>query len=131
MSSTSTDRWAALDFGPPAQDVVETEPPVLLDYLSEGRVARITLNRPHADNAITTEMGALLTEVVEEIAVRTAVRVVLLTGAGDRAFSVGSAVRQRRAMTRGDWLRQRQAFDRPLYRVPQLRKPIFTAVNAL
>ena len=43
---------------------------------SDGRVAVITLNRPHADNAITTEMGALLTEVVETIAVRTAVRVV-------------------------------------------------------
>src|SRR6478735_5870118 len=98
MSSSGTDRWAALDFGPPAPDVEETEPPVLLDYLSDGRIARVTLNRPHADNAITTEMGALLTEVVEEIAVRTAVRVVLLTGAGDRAFSVGSDLRQRKAI---------------------------------
>ena len=131
MSSSSTDRWAALDFGPPAPDVEETEPPVLLDYLSEGRVARITLNRPHADNAITTEMGALLTEVVEEIAVRTAVRVVVLTGAGDRAFSVGSDLRQRKAMTKEDWLRQRQAFDRTLYTVRQLRKPIFAAVNGI
>ena len=131
MSASSTDRWAALDFGPPAPDVEETEAPVLLDYLSEGRVARITLNRPHADNAITTEMGALLTEVVEEIAVRTAVRVVVLTGAGDRAFSVGSDLRQRKAMTKEDWLRQRQAFDRTLYTVRQLRKPIFAAVNGI
>ena len=131
MSSSSTDRWAALDFAPPAPDVDETEPPVLLDYLSDGRVARITLNRPHADNAITTEMGALLTEVVEEIAVRTAVRVVILTGAGDRAFSVGSDLRQRKAMTKEDWLRQRQAFDRTLYTVRQLRKPIFAAVNGI
>ena len=131
MSSSGTDRWAALDFGPPAPDVEETEPPVLLDYVSEGRVARITLNRPHADNAITTEMGALLTEVVEEIAVRTSVRAVVLTGAGDRAFSVGSDLRQRKSMTKEDWLRQRQAFDRTLYTVRQLRKPIFTAVNGL
>ena len=131
MSSSSTDRWAALDFGPPAPDVEETEPPVLLDYLSEGRVARITLNRPLADNAITTEMGALLTEVVEQIAVRTAVRVVILTGAGDRAFSVGSDLRQRKSMTKEDWLRQRQAFDRTLYTVRQLRKPIFAAVNGI
>ena len=131
MSTSSTDRWAALDFGPPAPDVVETEAPVLLDYLSDGRVARITLNRPHADNAITTEMGALLTEVVEEIAVRTAVRVVVLTGAGDRAFSVGSDLRQRKSMTKEDWLRQRQAFDRTLYTVRQLRKPIFAAVNGI
>lgn len=131
MSSSSTDRWAALDFGPPAPDVEETEASVLLDYLSDGRVAMITLNRPHADNAITTEMGALLTDVVEEIAVRTAVRVVILTGAGDRAFSVGSDLRQRKAMTKEDWLRQRQAFDRTLYTVRQLRKPIFAAVNGI
>jgi enoyl-CoA hydratase/carnithine racemase len=131
MTSSRTDRWAALDFAPPAPDVGEAEAPVLLDYLSDGRVARITLNRPHADNAITTDMGALLTEVLEEIAVRTQVRVVVLTGAGDRAFSVGSDLRQRKAMTKEDWLRQRQAFDRTLYTVRQLRKPLFAAVNGL
>ena len=131
MSSPGTDRWKALDFGPPPPDVVETEPPVLLDYLSDGQVALVTLNRRHADNAITTEMGALLTEIVETIAVRTAVRVVVLTGAGDRAFSVGSDLRQRKSMTKEDWLRQRQAFDRTLYTVRQLRKPIFAAVNGI
>jgi enoyl-CoA hydratase len=131
MSSSGTDRWAALDFGPPPADVVETEPPVLLDYLNDGQVAIVTLNRPHADNAITTEMGALLTETVETIAVQTAVRVVVLTGAGERAFSVGSDLRQRKSMTKEDWLRQRQAFDRTLYTVRQLRKPVFAAVNGI
>ena len=129
--STRTDRWDALDFAPPAADLVETEPPVLIDYRSDHRVAVITLNRPHADNAITTEMGALLTEVVESIAVRTEVRAVILTGAGDRAFSVGSDLRQRKSMTKEDWLRQRQDFDRTLYTVRQLRKPIFAAVNGI
>ena len=131
MSSPDTDRWEALDFGPPPPDVVETEAPVLLDYLDGDKVAVVTLNRPHADNAITTEMGALLTEIVETIAVRTPVRVVILTGAGDRAFSVGSDLRQRKAMTKEDWLRQRQAFDRTLYTVRQLRKPILAAVNGI
>jgi enoyl-CoA hydratase/carnithine racemase len=126
-----TGRWDALDFGPPSPDIEETEPPVLLDYRSQDRVAVITLNRPHADNAITTEMGALLTEIVEAIAVRTAVRVVVLTGAGERAFSVGSDLRQRKSMTKEDWLRQRQDFDRTLYTVRQLRKPIFAAVNGI
>jgi len=126
-----TGRWENLDFGPPPPDIEETEPPVLLDYRWDDRVAVITLNRPHADNAITTEMGALLTEIVETIAVRPVVRVVVLTGAGDRAFSVGSDLRQRKSMTREDWLRQRQDFDRTLYTVRQLRKPIFAAVNGI
>ena len=130
-SSTTTHRWDALDFDPPASDAEEPESSVLLDYLSEGRIAVVTLNRPHADNAITTEMGASLTEIVETIAVRTAVRAVVLTGAGDRAFSVGSDLRQRKNMTKEDWLRQRQDFDRTLYTVRQLRKPIFAAVNGI
>ena len=131
MSSSNTDRWAALDFAPPAPDVEETGASVLLEYLADGQIALVTLNRPHVDNAISTEMGAQLTEAFEEIAVRTAVRVVVLTGAGDRAFSVGSDLRQRKAMTKEDWLRQRQAFDRTLYTVRQLRKPIFAAVNGI
>ncbi|WP_170308773.1 enoyl-CoA hydratase/isomerase family protein [Pseudonocardia hierapolitana] len=104
---------------------------MLVDYGSGGRVALITLNRPHTDNAITTEMGARLTEVLETIAVRPAVRVAIITGAGDRAFSVGSDLRQRKDMTKEQWLRQRQDFDRTLYTLRQLRKPIFAAVNGI
>jgi enoyl-CoA hydratase len=130
-TATGTDRWKALDFAPPAADAEEPDSPVLLDYRHGDQVAVITLNRPHADNAITTEMGARLTEIVETIAVRTAVRVVVLTGAGRRAFSVGSDLRQRKNMTKEDWLRQRQDFDRTLYTVRQLRKPIFAAVNGI
>jgi enoyl-CoA hydratase len=130
-NSTSTDRWKSLDFGPPPSDGDEPDSPVLVDYLSGDRIALITLNRPHADNAITTDMGARLTEIVETIAVRPAVRVVILTGAGKRAFSVGSDLRQRKNMTKEDWLRQRQDFDRTLYTVRQLRKPVLAAVNGV
>lgn len=130
-SPTSTDRWKALDFGPPPSGLAEPDRPVLVEYLSGERVAVITLNRPHADNAITTEMGAGLTEILETIAVRPAVRVAIITGAGDRAFSVGSDLRQRQGMTKEGWLRQRQDFDRTLYTLRQLRKPIFAAVNGI
>jgi enoyl-CoA hydratase len=129
--ATDTARWASYDFEPPAADLEEPSSPVLVDYLSGDRIAVVTLNRPHADNAISTEMGARLTEIVETIAVRPVVRVVILTGAGDRAFSVGSDLRQRRNMTKEDWLRQRQDFDRTLYTVRQLRKPVFAAVNGM
>jgi enoyl-CoA hydratase len=128
---SSTHRWDVLDFGPPPADLAEPEQSVTLEYLSDDRVAVLTLNRPHADNAITTEMGARLTEVLETVAVRTKVRVVIITGAGERAFSVGSDLRQRKDMSKEDWLRQRQDFDRTLYTLRQLRKPIFAAVNGI
>ncbi|SNY52976.1 enoyl-CoA hydratase/isomerase family protein [Paractinoplanes atraurantiacus] len=128
---TTTDRWKSLDFGPPAPDDEDPAKSVLLDRLSGGAIAVITLNRPGADNAISTEMGARLTEVLETIAVEPSVRVAILTGAGTRAFSVGSDLRQRRSMTKQQWLRQRQDFDRTLYTLRQLRKPIFAAVNGI
>jgi enoyl-CoA hydratase/carnithine racemase len=130
QAGQTTTRWQALDFGPPS-GVEDTEPVVLLDHVHDGRVAVVTLNRPHADNAISTEVGTLLTEVLETVAVTSAVRVVVLTGAGDRAFSVGSDLRQRKSMTKEQWLRQRQDFDRTLYTLRQLRKPVFAAVNGI
>jgi enoyl-CoA hydratase len=129
-SPTGTDRWKALDFGPPSGQK-EPDEPVLIEYASGERIAVITLNRPHADNAITTEMGARLTEILETIAVRPTIRVAIVTGAGERAFSVGSDLRQRKDMTKEQWLRQRQDFDRTLYTLRQLRKPILAAVNGI
>lgn len=130
-NSPGTDRWDALDFGPPPSDGDEPDESVLVEHVSDGRVAVITLNRPHADNAITTEMGARLTEILETIAVTPSVRVAVITGAGQRAFSVGSDLRQRKDMTKEQWLRQRQDFDRTLYTLRQLRKPILAAVNGI
>ena len=77
-----------LGYRPPS-DVAEPDQLVLVEYVSDGRVAIIALNRPHADNAITTELAAQLIEVLETIAARSSVRVAIITGAGDRAFSVG------------------------------------------
>jgi enoyl-CoA hydratase len=112
-------------------EVAEPDQLVLVDYVSDGRVAIVTLNRPHADNAITTELAAQLIEILETIAARPSVRVAILTGAGDRAFSVGGDLRQRKTMTKEEWLRQRQVFDRVLYTLRQLSRPIIAAVHGM
>jgi len=130
MPDTSDTRMKRLGYRTPA-DVAEPDQLVLVEYVSGGRVAIITLNRPHADNAITTELAAQLIEVLETIAARPSVRVAILTGAGDRAFSVGGDLYQRKQMTKEEWLRQRQVFDRVLYNLRQLRRPIFTAVHGM
>jgi enoyl-CoA hydratase len=130
MTDDTDTRMKRLGYRTPA-DVPEPDQLVLVEYVSGGRVAIITLNRPHADNAITTELAAQLIEVLETIAARPSVRVAILTGAGDRAFSVGGDLYQRKQMTKEEWLRQRQVFDRVLYNLRQLRRPIFTAVHGM
>ena len=66
------------------------EPPVLL-AVADG-VARITLNRPEAANAIDVELARALQTAVTQAAETTDLRAVLLTGAGDR-FCGGGDVR--------------------------------------
>ncbi len=128
--TVSATRMQQIGYRTPS-DVAEPEQPVLVDYVAGGRVAIITLNRPHADNAITTELAASLIEALETIAACVNVRVAIITGAGDQAFSVGGDLRQRKAMTKEEWLRQRQVFDRVLYTIRQLRRPIFAAVRGM
>ena len=130
MTDTATTKMRRIGYRPP-ENVAEPDELVLVEYVSDGRVAIITLNRPHADNAITTELAAQLIEVLETIAARPSVRVAILTGAGDRAFSVGGDLYQRKNMTKEEWLRQRQTFDRVLYNLRQLRRPIFSAVHGM
>ncbi len=126
----ATTRMAKLGYRAPTS-AVEPDQLVLVDYLSDGKVAVVTLNRPQADNAITTELAAQMIEALESIAARVSIRVVILTGAGDRAFSVGGDLFQRKEMTKEQWLRQRQVFDRLIYTVRQFRRPIITAVNGM
>jgi enoyl-CoA hydratase len=58
-----------------------------------GALRRITLNRPHALNAITLDMVVTITRLMREWAVDPAVGAVLIDGAGDRAFAAGGDIR--------------------------------------
>ena len=58
--------------------------------LRESGVLWVTLDRPERRNAITPAMHANLAPLFERIAVDPDVSVVVLTGAGDKAFSVGA-----------------------------------------
>ena len=59
----------------------------------DGPVATITLNRPAKLNAITSAMTALLEEAVLPCNDSDDIRCVILTGAAERAFCVGSDIR--------------------------------------
>lgn len=55
-----------------------------------GGVATVTLNRPERMNSLTQEMLSALPGHLQELAADPEVRAVVLTGAGDRAFSAGA-----------------------------------------
>jgi enoyl-CoA hydratase/carnithine racemase len=72
----------------PAEDFIFKE----LLYEKEDWVARITLNRPDVLNALSTRLLVELTEAVTDASWDDGVAVIVLTGAGDRAFCAGGDV---------------------------------------
>lgn len=68
------------------------EPPLLVDIA--GGVARLTINRPDRLNAMDSHAHLALSDALDDCATDQSVRVVVLTGAGDRAFSVGRDLRE-------------------------------------
>ena len=57
-------------------------------------IALITLNRPDKLNALNYELIDRLMAVLDQIEVDAGARVVVLTGAGDRAFSAGADIHE-------------------------------------
>lgn len=65
-----------------------------IDVTVQDRIAEIVLNRPEALNAIDPEMREELREVWTRVHEDDDVRVAILTGAGERAFCVGSDLKK-------------------------------------
>jgi enoyl-CoA hydratase len=55
----------------------------------EGTIATITLNRPEAMNAFNQDVYRRLKEIAQQLKETPSIRVAIMTGAGDRAFSAG------------------------------------------
>ena len=70
-----------------------------IHYEQQGNLAFITLNRPEAMNAFNYDMLIELGQVVEAIRINPDIRVVVFTGAGEKAFSVGADLKERKTLT--------------------------------
>ena len=59
-------------------------------YEKRGKIAYITLNRPHAMNAIDEAMHKLLWETWQDFDADDSLELAIVTGAGDEAFCAGA-----------------------------------------
>jgi enoyl-CoA hydratase len=110
------------------QDVTVREGDLLF-ALDDG-IGRVTFNRPQARNAFTFEMYERLAEICERANRDHAIKVLLLRGAGDKAFAAGTDINQFRAFkTPQDALDYENRIDRVLGILETCRVPTIAAIN--
>lgn len=92
-------------------------------------VAIVTMNRPSALNAFDTEQLTRLLAVFRELAEDQALRCVVFTGTGDKAFAAGADIKEMVAMSRNEALRFGQLGHAVGTAIESFPRPVIAAVN--
>ena len=96
------------------------------------RIATITFNRPQALNAVTWAMYDSLIEYCETVNRSTDIRVVVLRGAGSKAFIAGTDITQFQTFTEpNDGIAYEQRIDLVLNTLEQLNKPTIAEIDGI
>ena len=98
-------------------------------YEKKGAIAYVTLNRVKVLNALNKATITELTEVFEDARDDAAVRGVILTGAGDRAFAAGADISEMGNDTSADAEDKTRQGQRLTLLIENLGKPVIAAVN--
>ncbi len=93
-------------------------------------IGRITFNRPQARNAFTFAMYERLAQICEQANSDRSIKVLVLQGAGDKAFASGTDINQFRAFTTPQHaLDYESRIDRVLTQLEQCRVPTIAAIT--
>ena len=102
---------------------------IILEHVEAGKIAVLTVNRPQALNALNAATLDELANVLARVAADPEVRVLLITGAGEKAFIAGADITAMQGMS----ALEAQAFSEKGQRVMQaieaLPIPVIALVN--
>ena len=107
----------------------------LIQFEIRGKTALLTLNRPEKLNALCYALNDRLMTLLDKIEIDDGIRAVILTGAGDRAFSAGADIHEFSDSLRTgvdiavrDFVRRGQNMTA---RLEAFTKPVIAAVNGI
>jgi enoyl-CoA hydratase/carnithine racemase len=101
-------------------------------FETDGSIATLTFNRPEARNAMTWEMYESLVAACDRVDQDAAIRVLVLRGAGGKAFVAGTDIAQfQNFNNRDDGLKYEERLDRVLDRLERVVKPTIAQVEGV
>jgi enoyl-CoA hydratase len=96
----------------------------------ENGIALVTLNRPEALNSLNQALRLELMELFPALDLRKDVKVIVITGAGDKAFCTGADLKERSARTTEDMIDERyQLTGKTHVLLANISKPVIAAIK--
>lgn len=96
-----------------------------------GGIALLTLDRPSCHNALNRSLLQELSQMTEELSKDSSIRVVIITGAGEKAFCAGADLKERQSFTE-DEVRQFIVLIRDTFaQIAELPQPTIAAINGV
>jgi enoyl-CoA hydratase len=103
---------------------------IKVKFAIQGRIARVTLDRPEKLNALDPEMLAALENAVSEAEQSREVRVIILAAAGEKAFCVGADILAWTALSPLDmWSEWVRRGHRVFERFERAKQPVICAIQ--
>src|SRR6201981_2796597 len=93
--------------------------------------ALITLNRPEKLNALSFPLMSELDEALTEYEADEAIKAVILTGAGDRAFSAGADIHEMAGLSSEELAQRSDTRGQISWHIANYSKPLIGAINGL
>lgn len=97
--------------------------------LQENGIAIVMLNRPEAANALSTSLLNELSELFGDLAFRKDIRVVIVTGAGEKVFCAGADLKERAGMNETEVRKTVALIRETINQVEQLPQPVIAVLN--
>ena len=94
-------------------------------------VAVITLNRPDKLNALSFPLVRELDEALTQYEADDDIKAVILTGAGDRAFSAGADIHEMAGLSAEELANRGEVRGRATWHIANFAKPLIGAINGL
>ena len=103
--------------------------PNILSSVQQGKIAVLTLNRPHSANSLSLALLGELRGLLRDIKSDPAIRCVIITGKGDRTFCAGADLKERARMNRAEAKQAVCLIQSVIHEIEALPQPVIASLN--
>ena len=100
-----------------------------IKIIKKDKFAYITISNEKHLNALNKNLLKELSLAIDNLDLDTTIRVIIITGKGDKAFAAGADIKEMHGMTKKEAFEYSKLGSEIFYKIETLSKPVIAAIN--